>query len=162
MGITLFKIEKEVEYIKNLNLRKKTGKKKKKDKKRENVVHTNEMKEKADAISCGIGDMATRIDIQIPPIPSNVNENTSNDYNICTTILIVGNTTAISSFVEKYIEISLDQKVIRDLSGAVLDICISGGKDNAIFNEDGIGIERNCGVTYDDIKCLSKIEEGGV
>ena len=86
--------------------------------------------------------MTTRINIQIPPIPSNVNENTSNDYNICTTILIVGNTTAISSFVENSIEISLDQKVIRDLSGAVLDICISSGKDNAIFNEDGIGFRK--------------------
>ena len=31
---------------------------------------------------------------------------------------------------------------MRDLSGAVLSICISGGKDNAIFNEDGIGFRK--------------------
>ena len=42
-----------------LSLRKKTEKKKKKDKKRKNVVQTNEMKEKADAISCCICDTAT-------------------------------------------------------------------------------------------------------
>ena len=51
---------------------------------------------------------------------------------------------------------------MRDLSGAVLDICVSGEKDNAMFNEDGIGIERNCDIICDDIKGLSKIEEGGV
>ena len=118
------------------------------------------MKEKANAISCCIYDMATGIDIQIPPIPSNVNA--SNEYNTGTTIFIVGNTIATTSFVVNSIEISLDQKVMRDLSGAVLDICVSGEKDNAMFNEDGIGIERNCYVTCDDIKDLSKIEEGGV
>ena len=106
--------------------------------------------------------MATGIDIQIPPIPSNVNENTSNKYKTGTTIFTVGNTTASTSFLQKYIEISLDQKVMRDLSGAVLSICVSGEKDNAMFNEDGIGIERNCDITCDDIKGLSKIEEGGV
>ena len=42
-----------------LSLRKKTEKKKKKDKKRKNVVQTNGMKEKADAISCCICDTAT-------------------------------------------------------------------------------------------------------
>ena len=100
------------------------------------------MKEKVNAITCNICDMATGIYIQIPPIPSNVNENTSNKYNTDTTILTVDNTTATASFVENSIEISLDQKVMRDLSGAVLSICISGGKDNAIFNEDGIGFRK--------------------
>ena len=51
MGMTLFNMEKEVEYIKNQNLRKKTEKNKKKDKKRKNVEQTNGIKEKMNAIS---------------------------------------------------------------------------------------------------------------
>jgi len=162
MGMTLFEVEKEVEYIKNQNLREKTDKNKKKDKKRRNVVQTKGFEEKVNAITCCTGEIAPDIDIQTQSISSHVNKNTSNDYNTDTTIFTVGNTTATTSLVEDSIEISLAQKVMRDLSGAVLGICISGGKDNAILNEDGIEIEKNCDVPCDDIKDLSKMEEGGV
>ena len=120
------------------------------------------MKEKANAISCCLCDMATGIDIQIPPIPYHENENTSNEYKTGTTIFTVGNTTASTSFLQKYIEISLEKRWLV-LYQALSWISVSQVKKIIQFlMKMELGLERNFDVTCDNIKDLSKIEEGGV